>query len=138
MYFFNAIKKLTHLHAFHFKIALRNSYCVMIGLNAKYSYLPILCICLINVTPHIFLTTFPFSHLPYFLIWFPPLNSFFHWIVSSLEYFPHLYVLWPLALLMYCDLWICKFKKEQFPQELYEEIRDNKFQNIIRIIGSLV
>ena len=24
---------------------------------------------------------------------------------------------------MYCDLWISKFKKEQFPRKLYEEIR---------------
>ena len=25
--------------------------------------------------------------------------------------------------LMYCDLWISKFKKEYFPRKLYEEIR---------------
>ena len=41
--------------------------------------------------------------LPYFLIQFPPLNSF--------------------RTFMYCDLWNSKFKKEQFPRKLYEEIR---------------
>ena len=43
------------------------------------------------------------THIPYFLIQFPPLNSF--------------------RTFMYCDLWISKFKKEQFPRKLYEEIR---------------
>ena len=30
--------------------------------------------------------------------------------------------------LMYCDLWISKFKKEQFQRKLYEEIRYTYFQ----------
>ena len=41
--------------------------------------------------------------IPYFLIQFPPLNSF--------------------RTFLYCDLWSSKFKKEQFPRKLYEEIR---------------
>ena len=48
--------------------------------------------------------THQFSKIPYFLIQFPPLNSF--------------------CTLMYCDIWISKFKKEQFPRKLlYEGIR---------------
>jgi len=43
------------------------------------------------------------SKLTYFLIYFPPLNSF--------------------RTFMYCDLWISKFKKEKFPRLLYEKIR---------------
>ena len=43
------------------------------------------------------------KRLPSFLIQFPPLNSF--------------------CTFMQCDLWISKFKKEQFPRKLYEELR---------------
>ena len=44
-------------------------------------------------------------------------NSFRPWIVSSLEYFPHLYVLLPKV-----TVHKVKFKKEQFPRKLYEKI----------------
>ena len=58
-------------------------------------------------------TTFP--HIVSALKQFPPLNNFNKF--------------------MYCDLWISKFKKEQFPQKLYEEIQ---YTNLLTLAWKIV
>ena len=70
---------------------------VRVDLILKFLYL-------FNTPIHWYIIAMTRNNLPYFLILFPPLNSFLPWIVSA-----------PLCTvtfgLMYCDLWISKPKK---------------------------
>ena len=50
-------------------------------------------------------------------------DTVFPHIVFALEWFPLLNLCTATFGLMYCELWISKFKKEEFPLKLYEEIR---------------
>ena len=60
-------------------------------------------------------------------------NTVFPHIVSSLEQFPHIYILYPKV-----TVHKAKLKKEQFPRKLYEEIRyspDNAIYTSCKVLN---